>query len=136
MHNFETVISSLPNALQVDRRLFQECVDACVDCELACISCADACLAEQQLDMLRRCVRLDLDCAEICGTSARLLARVVSSDFGVLKSLLKACAQACDACAAECERHAHHAHCGACAKACRTCEDACEQFAQALPALA
>lgn len=138
MHNFESVVSAFPSApqSQAEHKLLKDCTDACVDCEFACVSCASACLAEQQLDLLRRCIRLELDCGDICGATARLLARVVTGDARVLKSQLEVCAQACGECAAECERHAHHAHCAACAKACRACEQACEQLAQTLPGVA
>ncbi|HDR9360290.1 TPA: four-helix bundle copper-binding protein, partial [Burkholderia vietnamiensis] len=38
------------------------------------------------------------------------------------------CAQACDACAAECGRHAHE-HCRRCAQACEACAAMCRAMA-------
>jgi hypothetical protein len=38
------------------------------------------------------------------------------------------CAEVCDDCAAECEKHEHD-HCQACAGACRKCADECRKMA-------
>ncbi|MEN0081186.1 MAG: four-helix bundle copper-binding protein [Flavobacterium lindanitolerans] len=38
---------------------------------------------------------------------------------------MKLCAKICTACAVECEKFAHHAHCRECAEACRKCAAAC-----------
>lgn len=137
MHNYESILSTTPNPSQLDTKVLAACLDACAGCELSCVSCADACLNEKNVDMLRRCIRLDLDCADVCGTTARLLARLTSADATLLRGQLEICAQACAACAVECERHAqHHEHCRICAEACRACEEACEQLLQALPSAA
>jgi hypothetical protein len=48
---------------------------------------------------------------------------------------VRACAQACEASGAECDRHArHHEHCRICAEACRRCRSACEEVLSALAA--
>lgn len=137
MHNYESVLAAAPNPSSLDRKVLIACLDACAECHLSCITCGDACLSEKNVDMMRRCIRLDLDCADVCSVTQRLLARVVSADVTVLRSQLDACIEACAACATECERHAsEHAHCAACAKACRVCEEACEKLVQALPSAA
>jgi hypothetical protein len=95
-------------------------------CAQSCTSCADACLSEDSVAELRRCVRLDLDCADICETTGRVLTRQTEYDAPTSKALLAACGEACRTCAEECERHAeHHEHCRICAEACRRCEQAC-----------
>ena len=58
-------------------------------CSLFCTSCADACLAER-MDM-SACIRLDLDCADICAATARLLLRRTGGDVGVLRAQVETC---------------------------------------------
>jgi hypothetical protein len=111
-----------------------ECIEACLSCAQACAACADACLAEDMVAELRRCIRLDTDCADVCRTTAALLARRTGDgDPATVRALLDACRLACAACAAECEGHAdHHAHCAICAEACRRCEAACQKLLDAM----
>ena len=91
-----------------------------------CLSCADADMAED-MDMTQ-CMRLCLDCADVCEATARLgLRRTGSNDF-VLKEMLEFCARTCDACAAECDSH-DHGHCKLCAQICRECADDCRAAA-------
>lgn len=93
-------------------------------CIAACNFCASACLKEEDVKMMAKCIALDIDCAEVCRTTAILLAR--DSPHG--KHLLKECIELCDACATECGMHEYD-HCQACAKACRECSDACKAAA-------
>ncbi|HEY6047456.1 MAG TPA: four-helix bundle copper-binding protein [Sphingomicrobium sp.] len=95
-------------------------------CAKMCRSCADACAAEQ-MDM-RQCIRTCLDCADICDTAANLGLRRTGSNEQVLRETLELCARACDACAAECERHDHE-HCRLCAQMCRECAEDCRNAA-------
>ncbi len=98
------------------------------ECAEACTTCAGACLAEENIADLRNCIRTDLDCADICAATARVLARQTPGELAVVRALLEACAVACRTCAEECDRHAdHHDHCRACAEACRRCEAACHE---------
>lgn len=91
------------------------------ECAAACNHCSSACLGEKDVHMLAVCIKLDLDCAEICATTAAFVAR------GSLHAghLLKECAEICLQCAEECEKHAHMEHCKRCAEACRKCAEAC-----------
>ena len=91
------------------------------NCAAECNHCATACLDEQDVKMLAKCIKLDIDCADICTLTATLIARG-SEHAGHLK---KECAEICNACAAECEKHTHMAHCKTCAEACRACAQAC-----------
>ena len=102
------------------------CIEECLACGVACTSCADACLAEDELPSLRHCVRLNLDCADICEATARVATRLAGGQSESLGALLELCADECGRCREECERHAaHHEHCRVCAEACASCEDAC-----------
>lgn len=103
-------------------------IKATADCAVSCQICADACLAEEKIDMLRRCIRSDLNCATVCEATLKLLITQTERDQAVLKAQVEACAKACGGCAEECEKHAKmHAHCRICAEACRACEKACQQ---------
>ena len=100
----------------------KQLMDALNNCAAACNHCIAACLDEQDVKMLATCIKLDIDCAEICMLTASLIAR--GSAHG--KHLLKECAEVCNACAIECEKHAHMDHCKQCAEACRACTEACQ----------
>lgn len=104
------------------------CAEECLQCAETCAICADACLAEDMVKDLRQCIRLDLDCADICALTARIAARRTGSNEEVIRQVLAACETACRLCAAECDRHAKmHAHCRICAEACHRCEAACQE---------
>jgi len=89
-------------------------------CAEACERCAAACLAEEELQKLAGCIRLDLDCAALCRVVTAFAAR--GSAYTV--SLAAVLADICKACGAECAKHEMD-HCRACASACRSCEAAC-----------
>lgn len=111
-----------------DMAALLECMEACLGCAHTCTSCADACLGEDKdmLPHLVRCIRLNLDCADVCDATARVLARQTATDVQLVRSQLQACAEACRACGEECARHAKmHQHCAVCAESCRRCEQAC-----------
>jgi len=129
MQIIESMISTRPNGLKRDSKRIAECVATCAECELACLACADACLVEHDLGMLRRCMRVTMDCAEVCGITARLLARPFSSDSELEWALLEACARACAVCGAACYHQAEkHEHCKLCGDACRRCEEICREL--------
>jgi uncharacterized membrane protein len=118
-----------------DVQILVRCIEDCFACAESCTACADACLAEDQVGDLRRCIRLNLDCADVCIATGNVLTRQTEPATSVIRTLLEACAAACRACGDECERHAeHHEHCRICADACRRCEQACEDALSSLPA--
>ena len=102
----------------------RSCIDACNECALECEHCASACLGEQDVKMLARCISLDLECAELCRTATILMARGSenAADF------CRLCAEVCDECAQECERHQHMEHCRRCAETCRRCAEECRRM--------
>lgn len=122
------MIQTNPSAVAFDAQRLASCIEACFDCAQACVACADACLGEAQLDLLRRCIRLNLDCRDICTATGSVLSRQQQPELELLSRQLEACVLICAACAQECEKHAAmHEHCRVCAEACRACERACEQ---------
>ena len=113
----------------VDKQALADCIDACFTCAQVCTACADACLSEQMVADLVKCIRTDLDCADVCETTGRVLSRHTGYDANLTRVVLEACAQACGACGDECDRHAGmHEHCRVCAEACRRCEQACQRL--------
>ena len=97
-------------------------------CALICTSCADACLAEEMVGQLTQCIRLNLDCADVCQMAATAAVRQAGGNVELLRPLLSACIEACRRCAEECEGHAAHMeHCRICADHCRRCEHACRE---------
>lgn len=89
-------------------------------CQTACEHCADACLSEDNVAEMAECIRLDRDCADICDMAIKYISR----DSRRASSVLDLCADICETCARECEKH-DHGHCKDCAEACRECAEAC-----------
>src|SRR3954471_16175107 len=117
----------------VDREKLRACIEACVECAQACTACADACLSEDSVAELAKCIRSNLDCADVCDATGRVLSRHTGYDANLTRTVLEACAQTCRACGDECERHAGmHEHCRVCPDACRRCEQACQNLIHAL----
>ena len=106
----------------------QAAINAALDCVRACQICAAACLGERDVEKLRDCIRLDLDCAEICAMTADFLSR--ESFFQAQACQL--CIDICEACAAECGEHRRMEHCRECAAACNKCAEACRAMETAM----
>lgn len=102
-----------PNTLQAS-------IEKCFACAAACEHCATACLDESDVAGMKDCIKLDMDCADMCRFAASVMARG-SAFAGDVCTL---CAGICEACAAECGKHDHD-HCQACAEACKQCAEAC-----------
>ncbi len=133
MQQIQDMLSTVASRSKLDAKAVSLCVEACFACAATCRTCADACLGEPQLDKLRRCIGLNLDCADQCLATGSIALRTVDPDLTVLRAALEACAAACAACAAECGKHASmHEHCRVCADACRRCESACRTMIQGL----
>lgn len=117
----------------VDPQALVTCIEECFACSQACTACADACLSEDMVADLVKCVRTNLDCADICEATGRALSRHTGYNANLTRALLEACATACSSCCDECDRHAQmHEHCGICAEACRRCEQACRELLASL----
>ena len=98
----------------------QECIAACYKCAAACDYCASSCLNEPDIDMMRNCIKTDIECSAVCRLAAQLMG--MKSEYH--KQQCRLCVDICRACAEECARHEHE-HCKHCAEACRQCADAC-----------
>lgn len=123
------MLETYPQAINLDRRQLAATIDVLVACSQACTACADACLSEPMVPELTKCIRTNLDCADICDTTARVLSRHTGYDANISRTLLQACIMACRSCGDECARHAPlHEHCRICADACRQCEQVCREL--------
>ena len=127
------MLETYPRDFNVDADALARCIDECHACAETCTLCADACLSEPDVASLVKSIRLNLDCADVCTATGRVVARQTEYDANVTRSLLVACAQACRSCGDECQRHAdHHEHCRICAESCRRCEQACNDLLSAM----
>jgi hypothetical protein len=133
MTHAQQMIETNPSPVPVNANQLAACIDACFACAQSCSACADACLGEGNPQMLNRCIRLNLDCADVCSALGSILSRQTSFEPQLARGVLEACAQACQICGEECERHAeHHEHCRVCAEACRRCAEACNNVLSAM----
>jgi hypothetical protein len=127
------MLGTYSGTINVDADMLATAIDAVSDCAQACAADTDADLSEPNLAEMVTCVRLCLNCADVCTATAAVISRPAAYDTDVTKPLLQACVAICRSCGDECERHAqHHAHCRVCAEACRRCEQACRELLGAL----
>lgn len=127
------MLETHPRAPRLDRALLAGAIDALAACATTCTQCADACLGEADPGPMVRCIRLNEDCADVCATTGRVIARQTELDVDVVRPLVEACLAACRACGDECEGHAEHmAHCAICRDRCRECEEACRRLLEAM----
>ena len=128
------MIETYPREVNLDRELLARCIEACYDCAQACTACADDCLSEENVAEMVKCIRTNLDCADICQTAGRVVSRQTEYDATITRVIVEACAQSCKACGDECAQHAEHGmeHCRVCAEACRRCEEACRELLGAI----
>lgn len=124
------MLETYPRDFNLDADILTRCIEACFECAQACTACADACLGEQNVAELAKCIRTDMDCADICLTAGRVMSRQTEYDANITRAIVEACAQACRACGDECEQHGEHGmdHCAICAEACRRCEQTCREL--------
>lgn len=98
-------------------------VQILLNCAWSCEVCAVACLNESDVTAMAACIRLNRDCADMCGQAAVLLER--NSKIG--NQFLLLCEEICLMCKDECEKHGDMDHCRQCAEACRKCAEACHE---------
>lgn len=132
MHARE-MISTHPDVRGSINEALIRCIEECYSCSQACTVCADACLGEEMVQQLKQCIRLNLDCADVCSATGSVASRRTGSNEAIIVRMLEACADACRACGDECEKHASmHEHCRICAESCRRCEQACREAAKSI----
>jgi hypothetical protein len=123
------MLDTYTRTLIVDASVLAAAVDAISDCAQACAADIDADLNEQNLAEMVKCIRLCLDCTDVCTATGGVLSRLAEYDADATWPLLESCVAICKSCGDECEGHApHYAHCRVCAEACRRCEQACGEL--------
>ncbi len=126
------MLETYPHTLSVDAGDLAAAIDALEDCAQACAADVAADLGEQNVTEMVRCIRLCLDCGDICSATVGVVSRQADFAASVTGPLLEACAAICKICGDECERHAQmHQHCRICGEACRRCEQACREILEA-----
>ena len=104
---------------------YQTCVDACCNCMEASEACCTACMNDMQnVGKMTRCMMMMRDCSAMCIMCAQCMCR--GSEY--VKQMCNMCAEICDACAMECEKHSGMEECKMCAEACRMCATECRNM--------
>lgn len=104
----------------------QSCIQECLDCHRACLETVTHCLEKGGRHAEPDHIRLLMDCAEICQTSANFMLR--GSDLHPMTC--EVCAEVCAECADDCERFDGDAQMQNCAAACRSCSEMCQTMAE------
>lgn len=104
------------------RREMGACIQACLECHRVCVQTVAYCLPMGGKHAEAPHVRLLLDCAQVCITSADFMLR--GSDLHARTCAV--CAEVCDRCAQACERvDPNDATMKACGDTCRRCAEVC-----------
>jgi hypothetical protein len=126
------MLDTYPRAFNVDADLLAAAIDALGDCAQACNADNAADLSGQNVVEMITCIRLCMDCVDVCTATLRVIGRQTQYDASLTRPLLESCVAICRSCGDECERHAHMPHCQVCAEACRRCDHACQELLDAL----
>lgn len=105
----------------------RDCIQECQSCHSICLESVTHCLQMGGEHARPEHIRMLLDCAEICETSANFMLR--GSEFH--PRTCGVCAEVCERCAQDCERFTDDPMMQACARACRSCAQSCREMARA-----
>jgi hypothetical protein len=104
----------------------KRCIELCQDCQALCTRTIQHCLNLGERHAAPDHIRLLLDCAQICETTAHYLLR----DSSFHDRMCGLCADVCRQCGASCMRIAGDDQIlKQCAEMCRRCADSCEGMA-------
>lgn len=98
-----------------------QCIEVCQECHDVCLETVTHCLMKGGQHAEAGHIRLLLDCAQICATSADFMQRR-SMLHGEICSV---CAEVCERCAESCEQFGQDEQMAACAEVCRRCAASC-----------
>ncbi len=115
MHNEATM---LPGQMVDAIRTASGCHDTCMESVVHCLKLGGDHAAPSHIRML-------IDCAEICETTANFMLR--SSDYH--GRVCGVCADVCEACASECKKFTDDAMMRDCAELCLRCAESCREMA-------
>ncbi len=110
--------------------MMKSCSDKCGDCALACNKAFHHCLKEAAAGKSRHAglAQVVADCAAFCDLSLEMMSR--HSSLMVLSC--RACADACQICAGECQSFDTDLDMKTCVDACRRCEESCREMVKAM----
>ena len=74
------MLDTYPRDLYADAGVLAATIGALSDCAQACTACADDDLSEQDVAEMVKCIRLCLDCADICSATLRVVSRQTDYD--------------------------------------------------------
>lgn len=103
--------------------VYSELVESLENCDAVCNNCAVSSLNEKDSRALTNCIKLNLDCADVCHLALRQLAR--NSKYAVL--IVEICMKICAECAEECKKYDND-QCRLSTGACRRCENHCRNY--------
>ncbi len=103
----------------------QACIQNCLTCHSTCVVTLAHCLEVGGAHVQAAHLRLLLDCAEICQTSANFMLR----GSALHQRTCGVCAEACTQCAEACANMGDDSQMQACAVICRQCADSCRRMA-------
>src|SRR5437879_10506737 len=89
------MLDSYSRTFNVDNGVVAATIDALNDCAQACIADVDADLGEQDVLEMVKCIRLCMECADICAATVTVTSRLAEYDSKITRPLLEACAVAC-----------------------------------------
>jgi len=103
--------------------VYSQLVESLENCDALCNNCVTSSLDEDNIQPLSACIKLSIDCADICHLALKLLTR----DSSHTVSAVELCMTICGECAAECEKHDYD-QCRLSTRACRQCESHCRIY--------
>lgn len=104
----------------------RRCIQLCQDCHAICVQVIGHCLKLGGRHATPDHIRLLIDCAQICTTSADYMAR----ESSLHDRTCQLCSEICRLCAESCDRIAGDDHMiKQCAELCRRCSGSCERMA-------
>lgn len=102
----------------------EECIRNCLQCFQTCERMIEHCLTKGGVHANAQHIKILMDCAQICQTSAAFMLRN-SNLHGVT---CRACAEVCLACAEDCAQMNDDGMMDACIEVCRRCADSCQKM--------
>ena|SRR2546421_4545884 len=108
------------------------CIQNCLDCYRACLQTLAYCMEQGGHHSEPDHLRVMMDCAEICQTSANFMLR----GSMLHPHTCRACAAVCQACADDCDQMGDDLRMKACADTCRHCAESCREMSASLDGLA
>ena len=111
---------------QTTSQEMQRCIQECTSCHNICLETVAHCLQMGGKHAAADHIRLLLDCAEICQTSANFMLR----GSPLHTRVCAICAEICERCAQDCERvDPSDQQMRQCAEVCRRCAESCRRMA-------